>query len=151
MSTYEGPGPSGRYAVAVRVLPASAARIVIGPGETRDIQRILLAVFGSAGACSALGVAQRIATILPAAPITCGMAMSGGVNPERAHAGSGLTGGCLEQSLALTGEISAADGCACFGCCWALPLHAATATSVTAATASAAANRYLTSRRYAGH
>src|SRR5258708_32666346 len=104
MSTYEGPGPSGRSTVAVRVLPASVARMVIGPDETRDSHRILLALFGSAGACSALGVAQRMATMLPAAPTTCGMAMSGGVNPDRAQTGSGLTGGCPAQPLALAGE-----------------------------------------------
>src|SRR5580692_10053402 len=97
MSTYEGTGPFGRSTVAVRVLPASVARMVIGPDEIRDTHRILLATFGSAGACSALGVAQRMATMLPAAPITCGMAMSGGVNPDRAQTGSGLTGGCLAQ------------------------------------------------------
>jgi hypothetical protein len=47
MSTYEGPGPSGRSTVAVRVLPASVARMFIGPDETRDTHRILLALSGS--------------------------------------------------------------------------------------------------------
>src|SRR5215471_18684779 len=97
MSTYEGPGPFGRFTVAVRVLPASVARMVIGPDETRDTQRILLALSGSGGACSASGVAQRMATMLPAAPITCGTAMPGGVNPDRAQTGSGLTDGCPPQ------------------------------------------------------
>src|SRR5262249_58499639 len=106
MLTCEGPGPFGGSGVAVRVLPASVARMVIGPGETRDTHRILLALSDSAGACSALGVAQRMATMLPAAPSTCGMAMSGGLNPDRAQIGSGLTGGCLAQPLALAGEIS---------------------------------------------
>jgi hypothetical protein len=156
MFTYEGPGPSGRSTVAVRVLPASVARMVIGPeDETRDTHRILLALFGSGGACSASGVVQRMATMLPAAAITCGMAMSGGVNPDRAQTGSGLTGGCPAQPLALAGEIGArggcaADGCVCRGCCGELPLHAA-ATSETATAASAATNRHLISRRYAGH
>jgi hypothetical protein len=31
---------------------------------------------------------------LPASPITCGMAISAGENPDRAHTGNGLTGGC---------------------------------------------------------
>jgi hypothetical protein len=92
--------------------------------------------------------------MLPAALITCGMAMSGGVNPDRAQTGSGLTGGCLAQPLALAGEISAGDGCAADGCacrgCWGLPLHAA-ATTETVTAANAAANRHLISRRYAGH
>src|SRR5580692_6749145 len=154
MSTYEGTGPFGRSTVAVRVLPASVARMVIGPDEIRDTHRILLAMFGSAGACSALGVAQRMATMLPAAPITCGMAMSAGVNPDRAQTGSGLTGGCLAQPSALAGsarEGCAAGGPACRGSRGGLPLHAAAAMSESAAAASAAKSRYLTSRRYAGH
>lgn len=108
--------------VAVRVLPVSVALMVIGPDETRGTHRILLAMFGRGGARGALGVVQRMATMLPSAPITCGMAMSGRVNPDRAQTGSGLTGGCPAQPLALTGKISAgdgcaADGCACRGCC----------------------------------
>src|SRR5689334_21342116 len=92
MLTYDGPGPSGSSTVAVRVLPVSVARMVIGPNETRDTHRILLALFGSGGACSASGVAQRMATMLPAVPITCGMGMSGGVNwapAQRVSAGRG--------------------------------------------------------------
>src|SRR5258708_18106067 len=93
MSTYDGPGPSGRSTVAVRVLPASVARMVIGPDETRDTHRILLALFGSAGACSASGVAQRMATMLPAAPMTCGNATSRGGHPYRAQTRTGLMRG----------------------------------------------------------
>ena len=139
--------------MAVRALPASVARMVIGPGEkNRDTQRILLCGFGSGGACSASRVAQRMATMLPAVPITCGMAVSGGLNPDRAQTGSGLTGGCLEQSMALAEEVRTGDGCACRGgCCWGgVPLHAATATSEAAAV-SPAENRHLISRRYTGH
>src|SRR5262249_28658660 len=106
MFTYEGPGPSGRSTVAVRVLPASVARMAIGPDdETRDTHKILLALSGSGGACSALGVTHKMAAMLPAVPITCGMAMSDGVNPDRAQTGSGLTGGCPAQPRAPTGAI----------------------------------------------
>jgi hypothetical protein len=38
------------------------------------------------------------------------MATSGGLNPDRAQTGSGLTGGCSAQALALTGAIGAAAG-----------------------------------------
>src|SRR5690242_7023453 len=112
MFTYEGPGPSGRFTVAVRVLPASVARMVIGPDETLDTHRVLLARSASGGTCSASGVAQRMATMLPAVPITCGTAMSGGVKPSRAQAGSGLTDGGLAQlAPAFPGEASAGDAC----------------------------------------
>ena len=66
-----------------------------GPGpSTLDAQRILLPLFGSAGACRAFFGLQRMATMLPEAPITCGIAISEGVNPDRAHVGSDDTGGC---------------------------------------------------------
>jgi hypothetical protein len=92
--------------------------------------------------------------------------MSGGVKPFRAQAGSGLTDGGLAQLLApaFAGEASAGDACAddfcaddgrvctwCCCCCWGFPLHAASAMSEAAVAASATANLYLISRRYAGH
>jgi hypothetical protein len=43
------------------------------------------------------------------------MAMSGGVNPDRAQTGSGLTGGCPAQPLGLAEELSAEDDCAADG------------------------------------
>src|SRR5690348_13982903 len=103
--------------------------MIIGPPPpTRGTHRILLATAGSAGACSESVVAQRMATMLPAAPITCGVGVSGGVNPSRAQTGSGLTGGCPAQPPALAGETCAGGGCAADGslrgCCWGLPLHA---------------------------
>ena len=55
MSTYEGPGPSGRSTVAACVLSASVARMVIGPDESRDTHRILLRLFGSADAIARYG------------------------------------------------------------------------------------------------
>jgi hypothetical protein len=68
------------------------------------------------------------------------------VNPDRAQAGSGLTGGCPAQPSALAGEICARGDCAADGsrrgCCWELPLHA-TARSETAAAAIAARYRDL--------
>src|ERR1700722_15827699 len=95
--TEDGPGPSGSETAAVRALPASVARMRSGPGpSTLDAQRILLPLFGSAGACRAFFGLQRMATMLPEAPITCGIAISGGVNPARAHVGSDDTGLCLE-------------------------------------------------------
>jgi hypothetical protein len=51
-------------------------------------------MFGSGGACRAFFGLQRMATILPAAPVTCGIATSGGVNPARAQVGSDDTSGC---------------------------------------------------------
>jgi len=112
MFTYEGPGPSGRFTVAVRVLPASVARMVLGPDESLDTlatHRILLARSARAGTCSASGVAQRMATMLPAVPPTWGMARLGGVNPFCAQTGSGLTGGGLAQlsAAAFAGEADA--------------------------------------------
>jgi hypothetical protein len=93
-----------------------------------------------------------MATMLPAVPVTCGMGMSGGVNPDRAQAGSGLTGGCPAQPLALAGEICAMGGGAADGsrrgCCWGGPLHA-TARSETATAAIAARYRDLISPRRA--
>jgi hypothetical protein len=35
-----------------------------------------------------------MATMLPEAPVTCGTATAGGVNPARAQVGSDDTGGC---------------------------------------------------------
>jgi hypothetical protein len=64
------------------------------PSEPRETQRILLFIVGSGGACRAFFGVQRMATILPDAPITCGIAVSAGVNPARAHVGSDDTGGC---------------------------------------------------------
>ena len=63
--------------VAVRVLPASVALMTSGFGATNgilDTHKILLPTSGSGGECSASRVAHMIATMLPAAPITCGMA-----------------------------------------------------------------------------
>src|SRR5690348_16388454 len=107
-----------------------------------------------------------MATMLPAVPVTCGMAMSGGVKPSRAQTGSGLTDGGLAQlAPAFAGEASAGDAgpgdlCAADGCvrtcCGGdggcrFPLHAVTVTSETVITASAVPGRHLISRRYAGH
>src|ERR1700733_6996067 len=76
-SMVDGPGPPGTDAVAVRVLPASVALMTSGFGAAngiRDTHKILLPVFGSGGECSASRGAHKIATMLPAAPSTCGMA-----------------------------------------------------------------------------
>ena len=93
----DGPGPPGTDTVAVRVLPASVAVMISGFGATNgnlDTHKILLFRSGSGGECSASRGAHKIATMVPASPITCGMATSAGENPDRAQAGSGLTGGC---------------------------------------------------------
>jgi hypothetical protein len=50
-------------------------------------------MFGSGGACKAFLGLQRMATMLPEAPVTSGIARSGGVNPARAQVGSDDTGG----------------------------------------------------------
>ena len=141
MFTYEGPGPSGSVTTAVRVLPASVARMVIGPVETRDTHRILLATFGRAGACRALGAPHKMATMSPAAPSTCGLAVPGGLNPARAQTGSGLTGGWEVQ-------LSAVAVAAGFGA--ELLVHAVSGASAVANAASAARARYLMTRRYGG-
>ena len=99
-SMVDGPGPPGTDTVAVRVLPASVALMTSGSDVTtgtRDTHKILLFRSGSGGACSASRGAHKIATMLPASPSTCGMARSAGVNPARAQAGSGLTGGSPEH------------------------------------------------------
>src|SRR5260370_5224006 len=93
----DGPGPPGRAPGAVRVLPASVAVMISGSAATSgtlDTHKILLLRSGSGGECSASRGAHKIATMVPASPITCGMATSAGENPDRAHTGSGLTGGC---------------------------------------------------------
>ena len=96
-SMIDGPGPPGTDKVAMRVLPASVAVMTSGFGAVsgiRDTQRILLLTSGNGGECSAFLGAHKIATMLPASPITCGMARSAGTKPARAQTGSGLTGGC---------------------------------------------------------
>jgi hypothetical protein len=40
--------------------------------------------------------------MLPASPITCGMARFAGWNPDRAQTGSGLTGGCPAHPFEVT-------------------------------------------------
>jgi hypothetical protein len=92
----DGPAPPGTDTVTVRVLPASVTLIISGSGATSgtlDTHRILLLLSCSGGECSASRVAHKIAAMLPALPITCGMARSAGENPARAQRGSGLTGG----------------------------------------------------------
>ena len=69
---------------------------------TLDTQRILLFLSCSGGECSASRVAHKIATMLPASPVTCGMARSAGENPDRAQTGSGLTGGCPAHPFEVT-------------------------------------------------
>src|ERR1700677_4997903 len=88
--------------VAVRVLSASVARMINAPGPSSGVlgtQRILLFLFGSGGECRAFFGLQRMATMLPEAPVTCGMATSDGVNPARAQVGSEDTGGCPTHPL----------------------------------------------------
>jgi hypothetical protein len=62
--------------VAVRVLSASAALMTSGFDAANgilDTQRILLPMSGSEGERSASRVAHKIAAMLPASPVTCGM------------------------------------------------------------------------------
>ena len=76
-----------------------------GSGATNgilDTQRILLFLPCSDGECSASRGAHKIATMLPASPITCGMARFAGWNPDRAQTGSGLTGGCPAHPFEVT-------------------------------------------------
>jgi hypothetical protein len=72
------------------------ALMISGSGATNgilDTHKILLLLSCSGGECRASRAAHKIATMLPASPITCGMAISAGENPDRAQTGSGLTGG----------------------------------------------------------
>jgi hypothetical protein len=76
-SIIDGPGPPGTYAVVSRVLPASVALMISGSAVvsgTLDTHKILLFLLCSGGECRASREAHRIATMLPAWPITCGMA-----------------------------------------------------------------------------
>jgi len=116
----DGPGPPGTDTVAVRVLPASAALIISGSGATsgtRDTHKILLLLSCTGGKCSASRVAHKIATMLPAWPVTCGMAASAGENPDRAQTGSGLTGGCPAHPFEVTTPARAVLAWAAFA--WA--------------------------------
>jgi hypothetical protein len=111
--TYDGPGPFGSSRVAVRAVPLSVARIVSGaPGsESRlETQRILFAWLSSGGTCKASWRAQRIATILPFAPITCGIAWSAGWKPERAQVGSGPMVSAAEQLSSVAGAALVVEG-----------------------------------------
>jgi len=104
-SMVDGPGPPGTDTVAVRVLPASVALMISGSGAasgTLDTHKILLLLSCSGGECSASRGAHKIATMLPASPITCGMATSAGENPDRAQTGSALTGGCPAHPSEMT-------------------------------------------------
>jgi hypothetical protein len=96
----------------LRSVPLSVARIVSGPGCTSslDTQRILFAWSASGGACKASRGAQRMATIVPCAPTTCGMAWSGGSKPERAQTGSGLMVGAAEQPPPAAGAELVLEG-----------------------------------------
>src|SRR5690349_18653035 len=139
----DGPGPPGTDTVAVRALPASVALMTrFGAADViRDTQRILLVLSCSGGACSASRGAHRIATMLPAAPITWGMARSGGVNPDRAQAGSGLTGGCPMHPFEAAGTAALAWATACGLGCPATPAATPAAAPSTAATAAPAASQ----------
>jgi hypothetical protein len=50
-----------------------------------------------------------MATIVPRSPITCGIATSGGLKPERAQAGSGPKTSADEQASSAAGAASAVD------------------------------------------
>jgi hypothetical protein len=135
----DGPGPPGTDTVAVRVLPASVALITSGSGATSgilDTQRILLFLSRSGGERSASRAAHKIATMLPASPITYGIARFAGWNPDRAHTGSGLTGGCpAHPSEAATSAGAAparAAGPSGRDEGRLLPVHAATSKAATA-------------------
>ena len=96
----DGPGPPGTVLVTVCPVLASVARIfsgLSGISGSFETQRILLPRSGSCGLRSASLTPQRIATMLPWAPITWGIGRPGGWNPARAQTGSGVNGSAGEQ------------------------------------------------------
>jgi len=50
-----------------------------------------------------------MATMVPCSPITCGIATSGGLKPERAQAGSGPKISAAEQASSAVGAALAVD------------------------------------------
>jgi hypothetical protein len=122
----DGPGPPGTDTVAVRVPSASAALMISGSGAASgilDTHKILFLPSCSDGECSASRGAHKIATILPASPVTCGMARFAGWNPDRAQMGSGLTGGCPAHPFDVTAPARAVPAWAALA--WAVLARAA--------------------------
>lgn len=86
----DGPGPFGTVRVAVSPDPARLARICNGAPGNRDTHRILLFRSAAGGTTSGSWLAQRMATIAPLSPRTCGIGWDGGLKPARAQVGRTL-------------------------------------------------------------
>jgi hypothetical protein len=109
----DGPGPPVTSLITASPVLARTARIfsgVIGTSGSLETQRILLLTFGDGGAHKGSFGAHKMAMMSPRALSTCGIGVSGGVNPPRAHVGNGPTGGDGEQLPPAVVDMAARGG-----------------------------------------